>query len=152
MPIASALGGLATLASVAGTAVGIAGTLMSHSAQKKAEKLREKQMNLEAMRQTRGVVREANRQRAVALSVSTAQGSQLGSGLAGAKGQIAGQANSTTLGINQGQEIGAGIFAANRADAAGRMISGMGSGLSSLAGSLSSSEENRKRLTEYYGY
>lgn len=150
MPLASALTGLATLASIGGAVAGIAGTLISHSAQKKAEKLRATQMKLESQRQRMQVVRDANRQRAVALSVSTAQGSQLGSGLAGANARITGQQNSLTLGINQGEEIGMGLFKANSQDAAGRMISGLGNGLSSLAGSMSESQDRTRRLNEYY--
>jgi hypothetical protein len=131
---------LATVATIAGTAVGIAGTISSMNAQKKAEKLRERQMNLEATRQKRGVVREAN-----------PQGSQLGTGLAGAQAQTTAGAANSIQGIRQGQEIGAGIFAANRQDAAGRMLSSFGSGLTSLAGSLQSSQDPIRRQAEYYG-
>lgn len=147
MPLMSALAGIA---SVVGTAVGVAGTLMSWSAQKKAEKLRATQMKLESQRQRMQVVRDANRQRAIALSTATAQGSQLGSGLAGATAQTTGQQNSLTLGINQGEEIGMGLFKANSQDAAGRMISGLGNGLTSLAGSMSESQDRTRRLSEYY--
>lgn len=147
MPLMSALAGIA---SVVGTVAGVAGTLISYSAQKKAEKLRATQMKLESQRQRMQVVRDANRQRAMALSVSTAQGSQLGSGLAGAQAKTTGQQNSLTQGINQGEEIGMGLFKANSQDAAGRMISGLGSGLSSLAGSMSESQDRTRRLSEYY--
>lgn len=147
MPLMSALAGIA---SVVGTVAGVAGTLISYSAQKKAEKLRATQMKLESQRQRMQVVRDANRQRAMALSVSTAQGSQLGSGLAGAQAKTTGQQNSLTQGINQGEEIGIGLFKANSQDAAGRMISGLGSGLSSLAGSMSESQDRTRRLSEYY--
>lgn len=150
MPLASALTGLATLASVAGSVAGVAGTFISYSAQKKAEKLRATQMKLESQRQRMQVVRDANRQRAMALSTATAQGSQLGSGLAGATSRITGQQNSLTQGINQGEEIGMGLFKANSQDAAGRMISGLGNGLSSLAGSMADSQDRTRRLSEYY--
>lgn len=147
MPLMSALAGIA---SIVGTVAGVAGTFISYSAQKKAEKLRATQMKLESQRQRMQVVRDANRQRAIALSTATAQGSQLGSGLAGATSRITGQQNSLTLGINQGEEIGMGLFKANSQDAAGRMISGLGNGLSSLAGSMSESQDRTRRLSEYY--
>ncbi len=150
MPLASALSGLATIASIGGTIAGVAGTLVSYSAQKKAEKLRATQLKLETQRQRMQVIRDANRQRAIALSTATAQGSQLGSGLAGANANITGQQNSLTQGINQGQEIGLGMFAANAKDAAGRLISGFGNGLTSLAGSMVDSQDRVRRLNEYY--
>ena len=150
MAFLTALSGLATMASAAGSLAGVAGTLISYSAQKKAEKLRQAQLTLETQRQKMQVVRDANRQRAIALSSATAQGSQLGSGLAGATSQITGQQNSLTQGINQSYQIGQGMFKANSMDAAGRMISGLGSGLSSLAGSLTDSQERMRRLNEYY--
>ena len=148
---ASLLTGLAAAASIAGSAVGVAGTLISYSANKKAEKLRERQMNLEATRQKRSVAREANRQRALLAVQANAQGSNMGSGVAGAQAQSTSSAGDVTLAINQGQEIGAGIFSANRKAAFGGMVSGMGSGLQNLAGSLADSQERMRRLTDYYG-
>ena len=145
------LTGLAAAASIAGSVAGIAGTLMTYSANKKAERLRERQMNLEAARQKRGVAREANRQRALLAVQANAQGSNMGSGVAGAQAQSTASAADATLAINQSQQIGAGIFAANRKAATGGMISGLGSGLQNLAGSIADSQERMRRLTDYYG-
>lgn len=85
-------------------------------AQKKAEKLRERQMNLQAMRERREVIRQATLARSTALATATSQGAAApgSSGLGGAYGQIAGEANRQKVSINQNEQIGSGIFAANR--------------------------------------
>lgn len=84
-------------------------------AQKKAEKLREKQMNLQAMRERREVVRQGVLARSTALATTTAQGAAApgSSALGGARGQIGGDVGRQTVAINQNQDIGRGIFKAN---------------------------------------
>jgi hypothetical protein len=131
------------MAAAAITAVSaVAGGYMQYKAQKdqtkalqKAEKLRERQMNLQAMRERRETVRTAMQARSMALATTTAQGaaSQGTSALGGAYGQIQGEAGRQILAINQNQEIGRGIFKANRqySDATlqegyGKMVSGAG--------------------------
>lgn len=97
-------------------------------AQKKAEKLREQQMNLQAMRERRDVIRNSILARSTALATTTAQGASApgSSALGGAYGQIGGEANRQTLAINQNQSIGAGIFAANRQYYQGTQMMGQG--------------------------
>lgn len=97
-------------------------------AQQRAEKLREQQMNLQATRERREVIRNAILARSTALATTTAQGasSSGSSALGGAYGQIAGDANRQTLAINQNQNIGSGIFAANRQYFAGTQQMGVG--------------------------
>lgn len=124
----------------AGSAV--AGGLMQYKSQQeqakalqKAERLRERQMNLQAMRERRETIRTAMAARATALATTTAQGaaSQGSSALGGAYGQIGGEAGRQTLAINQNQQIGQGIFAANRqytkatqGAAMGQLVAGTG--------------------------
>lgn len=151
MPIASALTTLATIASIGGTVVGVAGALQSNAAQKKAERIREQQMKLESDRQRMQVVREANRQRGLIAATAAQQGSSLGSGAAGATAGVTGQESYLKLGINQAEKNGSALFAANRQDAAGRLTSSFGQGLSSLAGNISDSSERLRRLHDYYG-
>jgi hypothetical protein len=97
-------------------------------AQKKAERLRERQMNLQAMRERREVVRQSILARSTALATTTAQGaaSQGSSALGGAYGQIGGEAGRQRVAINQNQEIGQGIFKANRQYFSGTQQMGMG--------------------------
>jgi len=97
-------------------------------AQKKAERLRERQMNLQAMRERREVVRQSILARSTALATTTAQGAagQGGSALGGAYGQIGGEAGRQRVAINQNQEIGQGIFRANRQYFSGTQQMGLG--------------------------
>lgn len=111
--------------------------------QQKAEALREQQMNLDAERRKRQMVRQMTIARSNAVSATTASGAQFGSGLAGAEAGISGQGNENLLGINQNQQIGAGIFAANRnmfsdysSAASYSSMAGFGAGLSSLGSGM----------------
>lgn len=100
-------------------------------------------MELDASRRTIQTVRAAQQARSIALTNATAQGAGSGSGLQGGYGQIAGQANSGLLAINQNLDIGRNISDSNQA------ISGLNmqladakadasfwSGLGSLGGSF----------------
>lgn len=140
---------LATVASIAGTAAGVAGQVISYGAQKKAERLREQQMNLESTRQKRQIIRDANRQQAALAVAANAQGAEGSSSVSGLAGNVKSQGVDLTVGVNQAQQIGAGLFKANRQDAAGRLLGSFGSGLSSLAGSIA---DSRPRLDQNLGY
>jgi hypothetical protein len=132
--ITSILSAVALAASAVGTVVGVVGATQQASAQKKAEELRKQQMNLDATRQRRDILRQSIIARSQALSTATAQGAASGSGLAGAYGQVEGQFARGTQAVNQNQEIGGKIFDANAsADAAGGLASA-GAGLASLGG------------------
>lgn len=100
-------------------------------AQKKAERLRERQMNLQAMRERRESIRQAVLARSTALATATSQGASApgSSALGGAYGQIQGERNRQILAINQNQQIGQGIFAANRDYFRGTQTSGFGSAI-----------------------
>lgn len=101
------------------------------AAQQKAERLRERQMNLQAMRERRDVIRNSILARATALATTTNQGAAApgSSALGGAYGQIGGDRGRQTVAINQNQEIGAGIFKANRQYFAGTQKVGLGQGI-----------------------
>lgn len=113
-------------------------------AQQKAERLRERQMNLQAMRERRDVIRNAILARSTALAQTTAQGAAApgSSALGGAYGQISGDKNRQTVAINQNQEIGQKIFAANRQYFAGSQTMGMGSMVSGFGQAVSSALSN----------
>lgn len=114
-------------------------------AQQKAERLRERQMNLQAMRERREVVRNAILARATALATTTAQGASAtgSSALMGAYGQISGDRGRQTVAINQNQEIGAGIFKANRQYFAGSKTAGLGSAVSGVGAAAGETLTNR---------
>lgn len=111
--------------------------------QQKIEEQKRLGMELDASRRTIQTVRGAQQARSIALSNATAQGAGRSSGLQGGYGQIAGQANSGLLAINQNLDIGRNISNSNQA------ISGLNmqladakadadfwSGLGSLGGSF----------------
>lgn len=113
--------------------------------QAKIEEQKRLGMELDANRRTIATVRAAQQARSIALNNATAQGANKGSGLLGGYGQIAGQANSGLLAINQNLDIGRNISDANVA------ISGLNSqladakadesfyaGLGSLGGKITS--------------
>lgn len=109
-------------------------------AQQKAEKLRERQMNLQAMRERREVIRQSILARSTALAQTTAQGAAASgsSALGGAYGQISGDKNRQIVAINQNQQIGQGIFKANRQYFAGSQQIGMGQAVAGAGEAISS--------------
>lgn len=147
----AAAGGIGTALSAIGTAAGVAGQFMSASAAKKAEKLREAQMNVEATRQRRQIVRQAIVARSEALSSATAQGAAEGSGLAGGLAQIQSQSADNITGVNFAQQLGQQMFAANRRAATAQTVGSFGSGLQSLGGALVRRQDELGRLSTYYG-
>lgn len=118
--------------SVIGGVISAIGSMKQAKASAKAEKLRERMMTLEAMRKRREIVREGVVARATATSNATTQGAGEGSALQGGIAQITSQQNRNTLASTQDEELGHGVFAANRKYAkAGGMIA-FGQGISSL--------------------
>ena len=117
------------VASIAGGYLQYKGQQQQTAALQKAERLRERQMNLQAQRERRDAIRQAMAARATALATATSQGASAAgsSALGGAYGQIQGEAGRQVLAVNQNQEIGKGIFKANRAYSQGTLTSGFGS-------------------------
>lgn len=147
--ISTIIAGIGLAAGLAGTAVQVAGAGAASRASARAEKLREKQMNLESARQKRQIMRSALRARASALNSATAQGATGGSGLQGGYGQIGQGAGDNLLGVNNAQEIGAGIFKANIDSAGAQSLVAFGGGLSSLGGSLIDNSSTLGNITRY---
>jgi hypothetical protein len=147
-----------------GIAASVAGAVMTATAQskaakaqmkaieeqRKAEEVRRKQMQTDAARKRRGVIREMQIARAQAANNATNQGAAGGSGLYGGYGQISGQAGSQIVGINNVEGFGNRIFdhnanasqfyqqaAGHQADAAfGGTMQSIGGGLSSMGNSI----------------
>lgn len=143
------IAGVGIAAAVAGSAVSVNASNQATAASKRAEALRERQMQLEAARSRRQVVRNMLRARSAALVGATAQGASGGSGLAGGYGQIGQQSGENMTGINQGTEIGAGIFSANRDYANAQSLVSFGQGLSSLGGTLMNNSGTIGRVGSY---
>lgn len=118
--------------SVVGGVISALGAAKQAKASAKAEKLRERMMQLEAMRKRRELVREGVVARATATSNASAQGASEGSALQGGIAQITNQQNRNVQASFQDEKLGKGVFSANRAYAkAGGMIA-LGQGISSL--------------------
>ncbi len=82
--------------------------------EQQAEAQRKQMMELNANRMSMEVVRNQQRARSLALSNSTSQGAQFGSGLQGGYGQISGQAGVGLLGISQQLGAGENLFGINK--------------------------------------
>lgn len=134
--------------SAIGTGVSVYGQIKGVQAAKDAEAQRKKQMNLDAMRQRREIIRNQNLARATAISTGANTGAFYGSALPGAEGQIAGRAGNQITGSSQNQEIGNNIFAANRRAFDASIISDFGAGMSSLGNGLISNAGTFERVNK----
>lgn len=123
---------MAAVATIVGTVFGLIGANKQAKAAKRAEALRQRQMNLEAMRQKRQLVREGIVARANATNNAVAQGAAEGSGLAGGIATVTGNQNRNVQAVNQDTELSNGIFAANKKYASGGTLIAIGQGISSL--------------------
>lgn len=120
-------------------------------AQKRADELRARQMELEAERKKKETIRQAQVARATALATANAQGARESSGLFGGYGQISGDATQDITGVNNNLVLGRGIFAANASYADAQSQYYMGGGLSSLGGQMVSSMGAVGRLSGGFG-
>jgi len=127
---------MAAAVSIIGGIFSFMGQQQQAKAAAKAERAREQQMNLDAMRKRRAALRESLLARQVALANATNQGAAAGSGLPGGYGQIQGIAGQNIQGITQDQQLGQQIFAANRQYAAGGAMMGFGSMLGDMSGTI----------------
>lgn len=124
------------MASAIGAVIGAVGQMRQAKAAEKAEKAREKQMNLDVQRKRREALRQAAAARAVALNTASAQGAQFGSALPGAYGQIGGDTARNVVSLNQDQQLGKQVFAANRQYAQAGTLVALGQGIQSVGDSF----------------
>lgn len=150
------MGAVSSIVSIVGLAVSGAGTLQQMKAQKdqakaseKAEKAREKQADLEASRQRRKIARDSQRRRAEVLASGTNQGAQQSSGVIGGIQQTTAEASMATRDVNEAQEYGGQVFAANRQYASAGGKAAFGQGLQSLGQGLVKSAQTFQRLGTY---
>ncbi len=142
-----AVAGVAALLSLAGTGMQVFGQMQQAEAAKKAEKMRMKQMNLEAARAKREQIRRAQVASAKATASAVTQGAQFSSALAGGKAQIQNEAGRNMVAIEQDRKLGNNIFKANMDYAdAGKLVA-LGGGVSSLGGAVSSMSGTLTRLS-----
>lgn len=139
---------LTTIAGVAGTAVSAIGAYTQAKGAKKAEDIRQKQMDLQAQRDRRSSVRQALMARATASSNATAQGADQGSGLAGGLSSISGQNGRNIQGINQGQELGTQMFNAQRQISNGQTLGSIGGAIQGFGDFFSQGFEQNSRVLQ----
>lgn len=142
-------GAVGTIGGLAGTALQMSGANKAAAAQQTAEDMRKAQMDLEATRSRRQIMRQALVARSEALSNATAQGAAQGSGLAGGLAQIQNEAGTSTLAVNQNQDTGNQMFGVNRRIAQAQTQQSTGSGISSLGGALVKNQQEIGRLGAY---
>lgn len=128
---------------------------------KNTEQLRQQQMNLDATRRRREVVRQALAARAASLAAVTFKGAggDGSSALGGAYGGISGQSNVNDVGIRQNQSLGNSIFSNNASlqdvyyrEAAAKSQVATGQALSSFGGAMLSNMETIGRVgTNLFG-
>lgn len=136
-------------AGIVGTGISLYGQAQQTKAAKQAEAAREKQMNLEASRRRREIVRNRVLAQAQATSNAFNQGAGQGSGLQGGLAQASGEANSQTSAIDQNQSLGSDIFAANQAYYNASRFTDFGQGLSSLGNQVVSNLPTISRVATY---
>lgn len=151
MGIEAIIAGIGVAVSAVGTIGSMSAAREQSAAARRAEQLRERAMDLDAKRRRQEVIRQQEIARANALSVGTSQSMAEGSALEGAYGSISGATGRNALGITQQQEIGAGIFAANRDAAAASGAAAMWGGLGSLGGMMVKNAGAIDRLGGYFG-
>jgi len=161
--VSTIIAAIGIAASVAGTAVAYKGQQQQAKAQKQliaaqqvAEDSRKQQMNLDATRKKREIVRQAQLARAAAVATANAQGAGDSSALGGAIGGIEGQTGVNLAGVNQNQQLGNQIFDANAmagraraSEADGGGMVATGSGISSLGGALIKNSGTIARIGGY---
>lgn len=147
--------------SAGGTGLSIFGASKQAAAQKQialleqsADAQRRKAMEVAARRQEIENGRNVQRARSMGLATATAQGGEFGSGLQGGQAQAAGQGNWNQLGIQQSLQTGETLFDINgqisqQKIKAGQAatLSSIGSGLTSLGGSMMGSLNAMSRLS-----
>lgn len=111
--------------------------------QRKQERLRARQMQFDAMRKRREIIRTAIQQRAYALASTTQSGASTGSALPGAYGQISGTEGTNTVGVNVNEQFGQQMFNLNsqlagayRNSAIAAANEKVGAGLTTLGGAM----------------
>lgn len=132
--------------SIAGSVFGLVGQAKQASAAKKAERLREAQMRLEATRQRREQIRRAQVARSSALAAATNQGAGQSSALMGGMAQVQNDGGRNIVATNQDEAIGAGIFKANRQATTGQWYSSLGNGVANLGAAIGNNSDVITRL------
>lgn len=133
-------------AAVVGTGVSLAGTIMSKQAADKQADAQERQMQLDADRHRRAAYRDMIRSQAMTEVAGASSGAMGGSGVMGGLSQAANSGLQSQRDTNQNQQLGEAQFSAQRQASTGQMLSGIGSGISSLGSAVVKAQAPLKRI------
>jgi hypothetical protein len=146
MAVAPIIGAISIVSAVASAGIQFYGQQKAASAQRRQERIRRRQMDLESARRRKAFLREQAINRAQSLAQVSAQGIGFGgSTAAGATAGISNAAANNVLATNQGQSLGGQMFDAQASEARGRSIAGVGAGIGSLGGALISGYETGQK-------
>lgn len=143
-----AVGGASSLSGITGaigTAASVAGQIMQYSGARRAEAIRQRQMDLEAARARTQQVRQAVVSRAQVLNQGEAQGAAGSSGVLGGASQAVAQGASNIQAINQGQALGREMFSVQRRISSGQTLSSIGGGIQQLGSFFNRNYEQNRR-------
>jgi hypothetical protein len=130
-----------TALAIVGQVFGFVGGMKTAKAERRAEGLRARQMELEGMRKKRENIRQAQIQRAEVTSNAVSSGAGESSALAGGLAGITGSQNRNNLAVNQDLQLGREMFRANAKAAKGRGISAVGDVITGISNTLSKAGE-----------
>jgi hypothetical protein len=154
MAVATSLiiAGIGLALSAVGTGMAVYGAVQQQKAQQRQEQLRQQQMNLDVTRKRRAVIRQMQASRAMAVSNATSQGaSPSDSSVQGGISQAVGNANASSLALEQNANIGVSMFAANAQESAGRGVSSLGGALQSWGSGLVQNASTISRVGAGWG-
>ena len=147
MPVAAIAGVVSAIAGAVGTIGTLVHQRKAAKAAKRAERARQRQMNLEAMRQKRSLLRQAMLERSKIVASAESAGIGGSSPVSGSLGSTASITAGNVGAVNQNQQIGNEIFAANYQRINAQSAANAWSGFSSLASSLFSNIGTLSRVT-----
>jgi hypothetical protein len=142
-------GAIGVASSLAGTAVSFMGQMNAQKEAKKQAAIARTQVNLEASRNRRQIIRQAMIARSEATSNATAQGAAKGSGLAGGLAQATAESGANVSNVNLGQQLSEQMYKSKIRASNAETLSSIGSGLSSLGGAFTTNQQEIGRLGEY---
>lgn len=139
-PVAAALIG-------GGMVMSAYGQYGQYKAQRKADQLRQRQVQLEATRLRREQLRKAQVARAKATATAYNQGAGESSALSGGISQITGQAGRAVQAVNQDAKLSEGLFNINTEAAKAGAITSIGEGITSVGQTIAGNADTINRAS-----
>lgn len=140
-PVAAALIG-------GGMVLSAYGQYGQYKASRKADAIRQRQVQLEATRLKREAIRKGQVARAQATARAYNQGAGESSALAGGQAQVAAQTGRQVTSINQDSALSAGLFSANTEYAKSGAVVSAGEGITSVGNTIASNADTIDRASQ----